>query len=114
MAVFTSAESFQIPFPKKNSYSQPVSQILDIQRYPALKYPQTSFSKSPRTPIAVTAAPAPAPWMISGLAPYRSVWNMMILSAPPSDVAKGCVFGYLHNNSGQGPSLEIDTDSLLQ
>jgi hypothetical protein len=54
-----------------------------------------SLSRSPSTPIAVTAAPAPAPWMINGRGPYRSVWNMMILSDPPSDVANGCVAGYL-------------------
>ena len=49
--------------------------------------------RSPRTPIAVTAAPAPDPCTISGRAPYRSVWNMTMLSEPPSEVAKGCVFG---------------------
>lgn len=29
--------------------------------------------KSPVTPMAVTSPPAPAPWMMSGLLPYRSV-----------------------------------------
>ena len=47
------------------------------------------------TPIAVTAAPAPAPWTTNGRAPYLSVWNMIMLSEPPSAVANGCVTGYL-------------------
>ena len=51
------------------------------------------------TPIAVTAAPAPAPCTTNGRAPYRSVWNMMILSEPPSAVANACVAGYLRNRS---------------
>ena len=62
---------------------------------------QTSFSRSLMTPIAVTAAPAPAPWMTSGRAPYRSVWNMMMLSDPPSAVANGCVAGYLLEKAKQ-------------
>lgn len=32
-----------------------------------------TFSKSPVTPMAVTSPPAPAPWTISGLEPYRWV-----------------------------------------
>ena len=55
------------------------------------------LNKSPRTPIAVTAAPAPAPWTINGRAPYLSVWNMTILSEPPRLVAKGWSMGYLSN-----------------
>lgn len=47
------------------------------------------------TPMAVTAAPAPAPCTIKGRGLYRSVWNMMILSEPPSDVANGWVLEYL-------------------
>jgi hypothetical protein len=45
--------------------------------------------------MAVTAAPAPAPCTINGRAPYLSVWNMMILSEPPRDVANGWLVGYL-------------------
>lgn len=45
--------------------------------------------------MAVTAAPAPAPCTINGLAPYRSVWNITILSEPPKEVANGWVSGYL-------------------
>jgi hypothetical protein len=56
---------------------------------------QNSFSTSPSTPIAVTAAPAPAPWTISGRTGYRLVWNAMILSDPCNEVAKGWVTGYL-------------------
>ena len=47
------------------------------------------------TPIAVTAAPAPAPWTIRGRGLYRSVWNIMMLSEPPREVANGWVAGYL-------------------
>ena len=54
-----------------------------------------NLKRSPSTPIAVTAAPAPAPCTINGRAPYRSVWNMTMLSDPPSEVTKGCVLGYL-------------------
>lgn len=58
-------------------------------------YHVTNFSRSLKTPIAVTAAPAPAPCTIKGLAPYRSVWNIIMLSEPPNEVANGWVLGYL-------------------
>jgi len=54
-----------------------------------------SFKRSPSTPIAVTAAPAPAPCTMSGRGLYLPVWNMMILSDPPRDVANGWSTGYL-------------------
>jgi len=59
------------------------------------RYVYRNLKRSPSTPIAVTAAPAPAPCTINGRAPYRSVWNMTMLSDPPSEVTKGCVLGYL-------------------
>jgi hypothetical protein len=59
------------------------------------------------TPMAVTAAPAPAPCTISGRAPYRSVWNMMMLSDPPSEVANGWVFGYLEQVTSPHTQLSI-------
>ena len=50
---------------------------------------------SPKTPIAVTAAPAPAPWMTSGDgAGYRVVVKATTL-APPCNAANGCDVGYL-------------------
>jgi len=52
---------------------------------------RTTRSRSPKTPIAVTAAPAPAPWMTSGLG-YRSVVNATTF-ALPSSAANGCDCG---------------------
>ena len=54
-----------------------------------------NLNKSLMTPMAVTAAPAPAPCTMSGLGLYRSVWNMMMLSDPPNEVANGCEVEYL-------------------
>lgn len=79
---------------RRASDCQQCHRIQMITRSVPLRH-QTSFSKSLITPIAVTAAPAPAPCTISGLGLYRSVWNMTILSDPPRDVANGCVLGYL-------------------
>lgn len=62
---------------------------------------QANFNRSPNTPIAVTAAPAPAPCTIRGRGEYRSVWNMMILSEPPREVANGWFVGYLWRQRGQ-------------
>jgi hypothetical protein len=63
--------------------------------YPAF---HINLNKSASTPMAVTAAPAPAPCTINGRAPYLSVWNIMILSEPPRDVANGWLVGYLGNH----------------
>jgi hypothetical protein len=54
-----------------------------------------NLRQSPRTPIAVTAAPAPAPCTMSGRGEYRLVWKAIMLSEPPREVAKGCDTGYL-------------------
>jgi hypothetical protein len=54
-----------------------------------------SFIKSPKTPMAVTAAPAPGPCTTNGRGLYLSVWIIMILSEPLRAVTNGCVRGYL-------------------
>ena len=46
-------------------------------------------------PMAVTSAPAPAPWIIKGRGEYRLVWNEMMLSEPFRAVAKAWSTGYL-------------------
>lgn len=51
--------------------------------------------RSETTPMAVTSAPAPGPWIRRGRFAYRFVVKEMILSAPASAVAKACVAGYL-------------------
>jgi hypothetical protein len=56
---------------------------------------QANFKRSPSTPIAVTAAPAPAPCTIKGRGLYLSVWSMIMLSDPPREVANGWSLGYL-------------------
>ena len=53
--------------------------------------------------------------MISGRGLYRSVWNMMMLSEPPSAVANACVTGYLpHHESIPTISGIPTTDVLFQ
>lgn len=47
------------------------------------------------TPIAVTSAPAPAPWMIRGRGEYLLVVKEMMLSDPLRAVAKAWSAGYL-------------------
>jgi hypothetical protein len=55
----------------------------------------SNFRISESTPIAVTAAPAPAPCTIKGRGLYLSVWKEIMLSDPPNEVAKAWVTGYL-------------------
>lgn len=45
--------------------------------------------------MAVTSAPAPAPWMMRGRGEYLAVWNEMMLSDPLSAVAKAWSKSYL-------------------
>jgi hypothetical protein len=59
---------------------------------------QANFKRSPSTPMAVTAAPAPAPCTVKGRGLYLSVWNMIMLSEPPREVAKGWSVGYLQKS----------------
>ena len=51
-------------------------------------------------PAAVTAAPAPGPWMTNGCGAYRSVENAQMLSANCVP-ANGWVFGYSRSSTAQ-------------
>lgn len=84
--------------------------------YPWFVHQYVNLRRSLNTPIAVTAAPAPAPCTSSGRAPYRFVWNMMMLSDPPREVAKAWVFSYLriHITQQKIKGLDVEMHTSLE
>lgn len=61
--------------------------------------------------MAVTAAPAPAPCTIKGRGLYLSVWNMIMLSEPPREVANGWSIEYLQQQK-RSINLRILTQKI--
>lgn len=66
-----------------------------LYRWSRSPWRSATLIASATTPIAVTSAPAPAPWTIRGRCEYRFVWNATMLSEPDRADANGWEAGYL-------------------